>query len=65
VKRRRTQAVAKLETAVDPDGPPFGENLLMESTSGAADRVSFREEIREAALYGGGPAKAGLCQAGT
>jgi len=53
--------VTKLATAGDPGGPPFGENLLIEGTSGAADRVSFREEIREAALHSGGPAKAGLC----
>lgn len=31
----------------------------MEGTLGAADWVPFREGIREAALYGGGPAKAG------
>jgi hypothetical protein len=35
----------------------------MEGTSGAADRVPFREGIREAALHGGGSAKAGLCPA--
>jgi hypothetical protein len=53
--------VTKLATAGDPGGPPFGENLLMEGTSGAADRVSFREGIREAALHSGGSAKAELC----
>jgi hypothetical protein len=61
VKRRRTYAIAKLATAGDAGGPPFGESLLMEGTSGAADRIPFREGMREAALHSGGSAKAGLC----
>jgi hypothetical protein len=36
----------------------------MEGTSGAADCVPFREGIREAALSGGGLAKAGLSPGG-
>lgn len=53
--------VAKLATAGDPGWSSLRGNLLIEGTSGAADRVSFREEIREAALHSGGSAKAELC----
>jgi hypothetical protein len=57
------QGAAKLETAGSAEEPSLWGGLSMEGTLGAADRISFREEVREAAL--GRSCESGVVLAGS